>query len=138
MQELLRDAIRQRKHIDWEHIDREGIVKRFEALLDEPLEKLNIEFKRLQNSLRKWKDAVFTFLYKENVPFDNNGSEREIRKAKVKMKVSQCFRSLKGAEAFDVLHSLMDTAKKNGQSAFNVIKAIAYPKAIADTVCPKF
>lgn len=138
MQELLRDAITQRKHIDWEHIDREGIVKRFEALLDEPLEKLNIEFKRLQNSLRKWKDAVFTFLYKENVPFDNNGSEREIRKAKIKMKVSQCFRSLKGAEAFDVIHSLMDTAKKNGQFAFNVIKTIAYPKAIADTVCPKF
>ena len=113
-------------------------VQELPNLLDEPLEKLNIEFKRLQNSLRKWKDAVFTFLYKEDVPFDNNGSEREIRKAKTKMKASQCFRSLKGAEAFDVLHSLMDTAKKNGQSAFNVIKAIAYPKAIADIVCPKF
>ena len=30
MQELLRDAIRQRKHIDWVDIDREDIVKRFE------------------------------------------------------------------------------------------------------------
>ena len=58
--------------------------------------------------------------------------EREIRKAKIKMKVSQCFRSFKGAEAFDVLHSLMDTAKKNGQSPFNVIRTIAYPKAMVD------
>ncbi|MDY4851380.1 MAG: DUF6444 domain-containing protein [Prevotella sp.] len=58
--------------------------------------------------------------------------------AKIKMKVSQCFRSFKGAEAFDVLHSLMDTAKKNGQSAFNVIRAIAYPKAIADGVYLQF
>ena len=39
---------------------------------------------------------------------------------------------LKGAEAFDVLHSLMNTAKKNGQSAFNVIRTIAYPKAMVD------
>lgn len=132
MQELLRDAIRQRKHIDWVDIDREDIVKRFEKLLDEPLDKLNIEFRRLQNSLRKWKDAVFTFLYNKKVPSDNNGSEREIRKAKIKMKVSQCFRSFKGAEAFDVLHSLMDTAKKNGQSPFNVIRTIAYPKAMVD------
>ena len=71
MQELLRDAIRQRKHIDWVDIDREDIVKRFEKLLDEPLDKLNIEFRRLQNSLRKWKDAVFTFLYNKKVPSDN-------------------------------------------------------------------
>ena len=138
MQELLRDAIRQRKHIDWVDIDRADIVKRFEKLLDEPLDKLDIEFRRLQNSLRKWKDAVFTFLYNKKVPSDNNGSEREVRKAKIKMKVSQCFRSFKGAEAFDVLHSLMDTAKKNGQSAFNVIRAIAYPKAIADGVYLQF
>ena len=33
---------------------------------------------------------------------------------------------------------LMDTAKKNGQSAFNVIRAIAYPKAIADGVYLQF
>ena len=111
---------------------------RFALHIDGPLDKLDIEFRRLQNSLRKWKDAVFTFLYNKKVPSDNNGSEREIRKAKIKMKVSQCFRSFKGAEAFDVLHSLMDTAKKNGQSAFNVIRAIAYPKAIADGVYLQF
>lgn len=133
MQDLLRDAIRQRKHIDWPNIDREGITKRFEKLLEEPLDGLHKEFRQLQNSLRKWKDAVFTFLYNEDVPSDNNGSEQAIRKAKTKMKVSQCFRSFEGAEAFAVLHSLMDTAKKNGQSAFNVIRAIACPKAIADT-----
>ncbi len=31
----------------------------------------------------------------------------------------------KGEEAFAVLHSLMETAKKNGQSAFNVLRTIA-------------
>jgi transposase len=90
-----------------------------------PLNKLDDLFGRLQRSLRKWKDAVFAFLYNPDLPSDNNGSERAIRKTKIKMKVSQCFRSEKGAEAFAVLHSLMETAKKNGQSAFNVLRTIA-------------
>lgn len=137
MQALLREAIKQRKHIDWLHIARNDITKRFEELLEESLENLHIEFKRLQNSLRKWEDAVFTFLYDEDVPADNNGSEQAIRKAKAKMKISQCFRSFKGAEAFAVLHSLMDTAKKNGQSAFNVIRTIACPQVMGATPCYK-
>ncbi len=52
------------------------------------------------------------------------------------MKISQCFRSFKGEEAFSVLYSLIDTAKKNGQSAFNVIRFIAYPQVMADTPYP--
>ena len=125
MQGLLREAIRQRKHIDWQNIARSDIKNKFEKLLDEPLDKLDKLFVRLQRSLRKWKDAVFAFLYNPNLPSDNNGSERAIRKTKIKMKVSQCFRSEKGEEAFAVLHSLMETAKKNGQSAFNVLRTIA-------------
>ena len=85
MQDLFRYAIRQRKHIDWADIDRNSIVKRLEELLWEPLDKLHVEFSRLQNSLRKWKDAVFTFLYDESVPSDNNASEGAIRKAKSKL-----------------------------------------------------
>lgn len=125
MQELLREAIRQRKHIDWQDIARSDIKMKFEKLLEEPLNKLDDLFGRLQRSLRKWKDAVFAFLYNPDLPSDNNGSERAIRKTKIKMKVSQCFRSEKGEEAFAVLHSLMETAKKNGQSAFNVLRTIA-------------
>ena len=74
--------------------------------------------------LRKLKDAVFTFLYDQNVPYDNNGSERAIRKTKIKMKVSQAFRSENGADAFAILHSIMDTAKKNNQSPFLALKTI--------------
>ena len=41
------------------------------------------------------------------------------------MKVSQAFRSEKGADAFAILHSIMDTAKKNNQSPFVALKTIA-------------
>ena len=84
MQELLREAIRQRKHIDWQDIARSDIKMKFEKLLEEPLNKLDDLFGRLQRSLRKWKDAVFAFLYNPDLPSDNNGSERAIRKTKIR------------------------------------------------------
>ena len=38
------------------------------------------------------------------------------------MKVSQAFKSEKGADAFAILHSIMDTAEKNNQSPFLALK----------------
>ena len=42
----------------------------------------------------------------------------------LKRKVSQAFRSRAGAESFAVLHSVMDTAKKNGMPIFQAIKSV--------------
>jgi hypothetical protein len=86
---------------------------------------LDKEFGRIQRNSTDLKDVIFAFLYDEDLPYDNNGSERLIRKAKIKMKVSQCFRYDGGTEAFSILHSIMDTAKKNGQSAFAALRTIA-------------
>ena len=41
----------------------------------------------MQRSLRKLKDAVFAFLNNQNVHYENNASERAIKKAKIKMNV---------------------------------------------------
>ena len=124
MGRLLRDAIHQRKHKPWELIDRKGLLERLKELLAESVEKLNEEFGQLQRSLRKLQDYIFTFLFDKDVPSDNNASEGAIRKAKIKMKVSQAFRSRAGAESFAVLHSVMDTAKKNGMPIFQAIKSV--------------
>ena len=74
--------------------------------------------------LRKYRDYVFTFLEYPEVPPDNNGSERAIRNAKVKMKVSGQFKSLTGAETFAILRSIIDTAKKNSQNVFETLSLI--------------
>jgi transposase len=124
MLELLRDAIHQRKTWEWIDIDRQDIMSRLDKLPAEPLGHLDKLFGRMQRSLRKLKDAVFTFLYNPNVPYENNASERAIRKTKIKMKVSQSFRSGKGADAFAILHSIMDTARKKHQSPFLALKII--------------
>jgi len=74
--------------------------------------------------LKKHRDFVFTFLEYPEVPADNNGSERAIRNAKVKMKVSGQFRSFAGAESFAILRSIIDTAKKNSQNVLNALSLV--------------
>jgi hypothetical protein len=85
--ELLRESIHKRKTLVWIDIDRLDIMSRLDRLLEEPLEHLDKQFGRMQRSLRKLKDAVFAFLNNQNVHYENNASERAIKKAKIKMNV---------------------------------------------------
>ena len=70
----------------------------------------------------KLRHALFPFLYHQLVPFDNNGSERAIRMVKVKTKISGQFKSLH--QEFAIIRSIIDTAVKNGKSAFHAISAM--------------
>lgn len=85
--------------------------------------KLNAFIERLQ----KHQNSLLTFLDFEDVPPDNNGSERAIRNIKVKTKVSSQFRTIEGAQEFAILRSVADTAIKNKQNpitAFNLIATL--------------
>lgn len=53
-----------------------------------------------------------------------NELKRGIRKLKVKQKISGCFRSDVGADAFHAIHSIVDTAWKNKQSPLEAIIAL--------------
>lgn len=93
-------------------------------LLGESLTHLDEEFERFKKGILKVKDYLFTFLSNPLVPYDNNASERGVRKIKIKQKVSGCFRSDGGADDFVKLHSIAETAMKNGNSKFNAILAV--------------
>ena len=58
------------------------------------------------------------------IPSDNNASERGIRKLKIKLKNSGTFRSDLGADALFDIHSIVETTKKHGQTAFDAIRAL--------------
>jgi len=93
-------------------------------LLGESLTHLDEEFEAFKKGILKVKDYLFTFLSDPYVPYDNNASERGVRKIKIKQKVSGCFRTDSGADDFAKLHSIAETAMKNGNSKFNAILAV--------------
>jgi len=71
--------------------------------------------------LRDKEHEVLRFLYDFTVPFTNNLAEQAIRMFKVKLKISGCFRTLKGAKLFCKLRTVIDTARKRG---INPMKAL--------------
>ncbi len=85
---------------------------------------LRKEFGELKRGIIKCRDYIFNFLENPVISSDNNASERGIRKLKVKQKISGCFRSETGADAFHAQHSIADTAWKNNQSPLEAILAL--------------
>ncbi|MDT3739638.1 MAG: transposase [Candidatus Kapabacteria bacterium] len=78
---------------------------------------------KFQKSLIKNRDSILTYLYHKDVPADNNGSERAIRNAKVKQKISGQFKT--GGQVFCVLRSIIDTCKKNDGDVMTTMNLIA-------------
>lgn len=124
VQGLLREAIHLRNANPADIIPKENWLTRLDDLLKKNLDNLRKEFNELKRGIIKCRDYIFSFLENPAVPSDNNGSERGIRKLKVKQKISGCFRSDTGADAFHALHSIADTAWKNGQSPLDAILAL--------------
>jgi transposase/regulator of replication initiation timing len=121
---LLQEAIHERNQRPSESIDPHPWLERLDKLIDTNLSKLNKAFNTFRNGLSKCRDYIFNFLIDPAIPPDNNASEGGIRKLKIKLKNSGTFRSELGADAFMELHSIVETAKKHGQSPYNAILAL--------------
>lgn len=61
----------------------------------------------------------------DEVPPDNNGSERAIRNVKVKQKISGFFKTEKGAQTFAINRSIIDTIIKSGNNVLNGLNCLA-------------
>jgi len=77
------------------------------------------------NRLQKKRDDILRFVTDLNVPFDNNGSERDIRMVKLIQKISGCFRTDDGARCFCRLRSYLSTARKQGYSLLCAVEKVA-------------
>lgn len=77
--------------------------------------------KNLLDRLRDFKDQVLAFLVRPRVPFDNNQGERDIRMAKLKQKISGCFRGPDGGKVFSRIRGYVSTLRKND---LNILEGI--------------
>lgn len=117
LKRLLRDALRlcgRRAELPQKTFAsrRRRLEKRLDKLLQRRAENANV--KRLLKRLRRYRDALFTFLDHPDVPPDNNRAEREIRPAVIMRKNSLCNRSKNGADTQAILMSVYRTLKLRG------------------------
>jgi transposase len=78
--------------------------------------------RNLLERLIKHKQAVLAFALQPLVPFTNNQAERDLRPAKVKQKVSGCFRTAKGAKVFARIQGFVSTARKQQRNVFQELR----------------
>jgi transposase len=68
----------------------------------------------LLERLQAHRDEVLRFLKDPRIPPTNNLAERDIRMVKLQQKISGCWRTLAGAQAFLTVRSYISTARKHG------------------------
>lgn len=126
--QLLKKSLKLKKqdcHKEEYKIDRAGIVQKMMQLLDNPPDKNQKELYSFYKRMGRERQNLFTFLFIENVPADNNGSERAVRNIKVKQKISGQFKLGKTAQNFAQIRSVIDTTIKNGLNVLDSMSLIA-------------
>lgn len=99
-------------------------VERLEHLFDQLLSRTldEPEPRRLQKRYRKYREALFVFLYRTDVSPTNNLSEQRLRPSVIHRKVTGCFRSDWGAKSYAAIKSLIDTGALSGTNSFEIIQ----------------
>jgi transposase len=129
MQQILRDSQKEREKI-WSvgvsEAERNAVIGRYFEQLDtlNRMEVTHPEERKLQKCFTKYRDWIFTFMAYPDVPPDNNSSERAMRAAKVKDKISGGFRSQTGATRFADLLSLTHTLRKQHLPLLDSLAAV--------------
>ncbi|MFZ5535556.1 MAG: IS66 family transposase [Patescibacteria group bacterium] len=84
----------------------------------------NTPGRNLLRRLNEHEEAVLAFALVEGVPFTNNQAERDLRPAKVKQKVSGCFRTEGGAKVYARLQAVISTCRKQERNVFAVLHSL--------------
>jgi transposase len=127
MQELVREAISQDRDV----VDPDALAAQIRLFRSAVLAgasqtaarsgALMKKHNALARRLRDRQDDYLRFTSDFRAPPDNNGTERDIRMAKLKQKVSGCLRTMTGALQFCAIRSYLSTAAKHGLGFFDAL-----------------
>ena len=134
MQDLVREAISEgRDAVDPDALAAQIRLFRSAVLAGaspdrRPLRGADEKHNALACRLRDRQDDYLRFTTDFRAPPDNNGTERDIRMAKLKQKVSGCLRTMTGVRQFCAVRSYLSTAAKHGLSFFDALAALTEGK----------
>jgi len=134
----LQGVYHQRKTKTLTETDKAAFYERFDALLMQGLEAnpqappipgqpgrpKQHRGRNLALRCQRHRDAVLLFLERDDVPFDNNQAERDIRMFCIKRKISGGFRSLAGGAAFCRIRSYISTFRKQGMNVWQGLVSV--------------
>ena len=114
---------------DWKARYRALLAEGYQANPPDPPPETSKKGRRKQSAARNLLDrlsthqeAVLLFLDNFAVPFDNSLAERDIRMVKVQQKISGCFRSPAGAQAFCRIRGYLSTLRKQGLAVLTALE----------------
>jgi len=124
----IKDAVETGRNSSLSELDSElhkDFLSRYDALLAKGeeavrgspnLKSVGLTAANLLNRFIKSKTEVLRFMTDLAVPFDNNGSERDLRMLKLQQKIAGCFRTTEGVTTFCRVRSYLSSARKQGKS----------------------
>lgn len=126
VQALFREAIHLRNRFLKGEMTDAGFWRRGTQLgneLDGWLEKelANAAAEKLRKRFVKHRDKLLTFLSDPAIPPTNNESEQALRGSVIHRKVTNGFRSERGAKTYAALQTIVATAKQKGQDVFQTL-----------------
>ena len=80
--------------------------------------------KKLLNRMEKYHHNHLLFLYDFSVPFDNNMSERDLRKVKNREKMAGGFRKESGNEMYCAILTVIETLKRRKMGLIENLKKL--------------
>jgi transposase len=125
-QQLFRQAIHLRNRYLKGELTPDGFQRRVTQLenqLDDYLQKKlsNTAAQKLLNRFTRHRDKLLTFLYDPAIPPTNNEAEQALRGAVIHRKVTNGFRSARGARTYAALQTVIATARQKGEDAFRTL-----------------